>query len=309
MFKKDNKDIVVLKQTKPGECGGTDATQDKRAPKEIKSEEMILFEATSALNTDPAFSDEERQIEPIGYVSAFAAPAGSGTFLFLEKGAGFWSDGERSRAWAYVKEDLFPRLVKLVREENLARKNGFHSTTHGLPQNFGGRVYVCYASGEKISFSDNQAPIFSAETGRKIVNLFTEVMQGETVKLPAIGSLKEIRFSEERDNGGFTKATLTLHADGTGTNKKSSRYDDPTVYENEKPVDAETVAAIQKNIADTGILAWAELPQRERLLNRKKEITFLFEDGRAITVEDNKVLPDSISGGFFNIELEIITKH
>ena len=42
--------IVILKKTEPGMCGGTDASQDTKAPKEILSEDMILFDVTSALS-------------------------------------------------------------------------------------------------------------------------------------------------------------------------------------------------------------------------------------------------------------------
>ena len=64
-------DIIILKSTRPLECGGTDAYQQKNAPKTIASEEMTLFDATSSFNTLAVDADER-----LDYVSAFAAPCG-----------------------------------------------------------------------------------------------------------------------------------------------------------------------------------------------------------------------------------------
>ena len=214
-------------------CGGTDATQDTKAPKTISSEEMILFDATSALNKGQV-SPDNRNRESLGYVSAFAASAGEGCFLFLETGECFNRLSEKTASWALVKEDIFPSLVKLVKECILAKDNGFHSETHGLPENFGGSVSIEYASGEKISFSNNQQPILSPNTGLCIKELFSEAMKGEIVSLPDVSDLCEIRFSENRKNGGFTEATLTLKPDVTGENAKKSKYDGPEVYKSVK---------------------------------------------------------------------------
>lgn len=54
------------------------------------------------------------------------------------------------------------------------------------------------------------------------------------LSLPDVSDLCEIRFSENRKNGGFTEATLTLKPDGTGENAKKSKYDGPEVYKSVK---------------------------------------------------------------------------
>ncbi|MBR3290272.1 MAG: hypothetical protein IKI63_05810 [Clostridia bacterium] len=298
--------IVVLSKTEPPMCGGTDAYQDTRAPKEILSQDMTLFDVTSALGY--ALTPEEEGTEPLGFISAFAAPAKEGTFLFLETAPDERS-GDITAAWALVKEDMLPKLTALVREHDLAKQNGFHSRTHGLPQDFGGRVRIQYASGEEISFSDNQTPVLSIPLARTIAALFTEAMNGPRVALPGVDSLKEIRFAEEREGGGFTRATLTLLPDGSGVNAKVARYDDPQVYESEKPVDAETVAAIKDTIESNGILAWEGLPESGFALSGHKTLTFVLADGRAIVIPDGQVLPDPLGRGFFSIELEMTTKH
>jgi|GEM_PF-767527 len=301
--------IVILKKTEPGMCGGTDASQDTKAPKEILSDDMILFDVTSALSRGYIPSEGKRySVEKLGYVSAFAAPAGNGTFLFLETGDSFQKRAPKARSWAYVKEDVFPSLVRFVRDRDIAKSNGFHSTTHGLPENFGGSVDIRYASGEKISFSNNQTSIISYDAGAEIAKLFAKAMNGEKAELPVVTSLKEIRFEELRKNGGFTKAVLTIQPDGTGINAKQSKYDDPKIYESEKPVDAETVAAIKKDIEDTGILAWSGLPSNGSSFVTDKQLTFVFDDGREIIVKSDRLVPDQIGRGFFNIELEMTTK-
>ena len=295
-------DIIILKSTRPLECGGTDAYQEKNAPKTITSDEMTLFDVSSAFTT--LVVDAEDRLD---YVSAFAAPCAGGTFVLLEKRMLF-SDNVSTCEWALVKENVFPKLTALVRERDIARNNGYHSRTHGLPQDFGGSIDIRYASGEQISISDNQSPILGYDAGLEIAGIFGEALKGERVALPDVSALKAIRYAEERDNGGFTRATLTFAPDGTGVNAKASRYDDPTVYESEKPVDAETVEAIRANIARTGIFAWASLPESGYKFGPAKTLTFVFDDSE-ITVSGDRRVPMQIQNGFFNIELEMTTKH
>ena len=307
----DDAKIVVLKKTERGMCGGTDATLDTAAPDKIESREMTLFDATSALGGGVCISPEPQTDDhamDLDYISAFAVPAKRGTFLFLETFEGNRRYTPGKRAWALVKEDIFPALVDLVNECGLAKGNGHHSTTYGLPENFGGSVRILYASGEKISFSNNQSPIIAPPVAKKIAKLFCGAMAGERVALPDVAKLKQIRFSEERGDDGYTRAALTLEPDGTGTNRKESKYEDSVVYNSEKPVDAETVNAIKKNIENTGILAWEDLPWSGFSLS-EKEIVFVFEGGEEIAVKGDRVLPMQIGGGFFNIELEMTTKH
>ncbi|MBQ7171359.1 MAG: hypothetical protein IJR89_03665 [Clostridia bacterium] len=296
--------VIFIRKPKPNVCGGTTETLDTRAPKEISSEEMILFDATSALNV-PSLGEDER----LGYLSAFAAPCGEGTFLLLETEIGFRRREGKDLRWALVRESVFPALVRLVNECGLAAENGHHSSTAGLPENFGGSVHIRYASGETVSFSDNQAPVLSADTAARIADLFAGAMKGETVPLPDPADLREIRFSENREDGGYTRAALTLNADGTGTNKKASRYDGPKVYESEKPVDAETVAAIRQTVGETALLAWPGLPVSDYRPLSEKALTFTLKNGEEITVPGDRLLPDQIRDGFFRIELELATKH
>ena len=51
------------------------------------------------------------------------------------------------------------------------------------------------------------------------------------------------------------------------------------------------------------------LPSSGSSLNGNKRLTFVFKDGSEVSVTDGLMLPFGISGGFFNIELEMTTKH
>ncbi len=303
MFDKKDKDIVVLRQTPPGMCGGTDATLDRNAPNIIMSEDMLRFDVTSALHT--IVDDRPQKSRRLNYVSAFAAHAGEHSFVFLSYADDKIEWRTRKNEWKLLEENIFPDLVKLVKECGFAHNNGFHSETHGLPENFGGRILIEYASGEKISTSNNQSPLFSLDTAEKIVALFTEKMRGATVKLPDLAKLTEIRFDEERKDGGFKHAVLKLLPDGSGIVSKKSKYEDPKVYESEKPVDAETISKIISNIENNGMLAWQDISCRDTVFNEDKSLTFVFEDGNEIVIKNNHDLPYSISGAFFNVELEM----
>ena len=310
--KKDTLDenIIVISKTEPGMCGGTDATQDTKAPKKIESEDMFLFHVTSALNKPQISSyTDNKYLDLPEYVSAFAATAGRFTFLFISTGRGYRRLDEKKNVWAFVKGDVFTPLVNFVREYDLAKKNGFHSQTHGLPENFGGNVDIRYADGQRISFSDNQCPVISFETGIKIIDIFSEAMKCDKVDLPKVSTLRKILFEETGDNGSFTRSVLTLHTDGTGTNEKKSRYDDPKVYESTKKVDKKTIDTIREIIQNTGILAWSDLPDSEYSFGRKKRLIFCFEDETEIVVQDCKIIPEQIRQGFFNIQLEMTTRH
>ena len=299
--------IKILKRTRPGECGGTDSYQDTKAPTSIESKEMVLFEAASALRCDvPSGRGGE---EAMDFVSAFAAPSGPGTFLFLETGCRRRRDDGPKFSWALIKDDLFPELTDLVSSLGLAKRNGFHSTTHGLPKNFGGSVSIKYASGEKISFSNNQSPILSFDAGKRIADLFREAMSRERIPLPDVSSLSRIRFYEKRSDG-FTEAVLTLDSDGAGTNRKKSQYLGTQVFESENPVDREAVAVIKRTIEKTGLLAQSGLPRSEyKRTGNEKILTFFFVGGEAVTVDDGRVRPPRKGDGFFDVELEMTTRH
>lgn len=296
--------IVMLSQTEPMMCGGTDAYQNTRAPKTIESQDMVRFDVACSLTTlvEPEGATGER----IDYLAAFAVPVKLGTLVSLE----IAGRGEAPAAsWALLKEPIFPALTALVREHDLAKDNGFHSQTHGLPQNFGGHVNIRYASGETISFSNNQTPILSPNTVRAIAAVFRTAMSGERVELPDAGSIAAIRFAEERKDGGYTRTTLDIHPDGTGVNRKSTRYENGAEYESETPMDADTVAEIRHTVESCGMLAWEGLSAEPDILGRDRSITLVLADGREVTVPDLQTALPRLGSGFFKVELNLTSSH
>ncbi|MBP5203315.1 MAG: hypothetical protein J6Z16_01555 [Candidatus Methanomethylophilaceae archaeon] len=296
--------IEIISQVGPMMCGGTDAYRDNNAPKKILSKDMTLFDVNSSfsiLALPPEYDCRNR----LWYLSAFAARSGNGTFVQMAKVTE--QRGPKKSSIAFVKRDVMPDLVDLVNESDLAKSNGNHSNTHGLPENFGGSVFVKYASGETISISNNQCPVIPYDAALRIASLFESFMGEEKVPLKDLSGLREVHFSEERGDG-YTRAVLTFNADGTGTNRKNSRYG-ANEYESEKPVDAETMSRIKKTIESCGMLAWAGLPENDFKPVSKKSMAFVFDDGETVAIEDNRDVPYSIGNGFFTIELEMATKH
>ena len=294
-------DTVVIREPRDGECGGTTETLDRKAPKEISSHDIVLFTAESALGFVSDDSD-------LTFVSAYAAPSDRGTFVYYEYANDFRARDTKSD-WAFIKENASAALDALTVEQNFIADNGHFSKTHGLPENFGGSVRIMYASGETISFSDNQSPVFSLNTAKSIDRLFKKLLKKPRAALPDVEMLKRIEFEETRKVGYFTRACLTVNPDGTALNKKQACYGDPKVYESEKPVDAETVRAIKEIIRQSGIVAWPFLPEQSFSFSSEKTLRLVFAGGEEITVPANKLTPDRPGNAFFNIELELVTKH
>lgn len=296
---------ATVETREPEVCGGTTSSIDENAPKTITSGEMTYFCVESVIGIPP---DRYAEEETLYFVSAFAAPTGRGNFLLLETRNSY----ERSAgcvSTALVKEDVFPALTSLVRESGLAKINGVHITTHGLPDNFGGSIDIRYASGERISISNNQSPIISYEAGQKIAELFKKLISGEKVSLPDVSALCSIRFEERRNGGAFTKAVLTLNEDGTAINEKSQCFEPPKVYESKKGVSKETVKLIMDTVQRDSLFAWQGLPDNGFHIENDKMLTFVFKNGTELEVQNRRLLPDQIRNGFFDIELEMTVKN
>ena len=287
-------------------CGGTTWSRDENAPRVIVSRDMTFFHVSTRLNwTVPRDPREEERM--LFCVTAYAAPADRGTFLFLEAASPEWL-GRREFSWALVREDPFPVLAEFAAACDLAKENGLCSRTHGLPENFGGSIDVRYRSGERISVSDNRSPLLSQEDGRKTAEIFRRLMAGERVPLPDPAGLSEICFSEDRRDGGYTRCVCGIRPDGTAINRKRRCYSGEKAFDSEKSVDASTVASIREVLTKKGVPAWSGLPDNG-FGSEKKSITLRYGTGEEITVLNDRLLPDQLRGGFFDIELELTAKH
>ena len=280
-------------------CGGTSFSYDPSAPTDIKSDKMTFFSVESALGFV-----HENENDPLTFVSAFAAPKGEGSFLFLETVHGH--RGPALRAYACVKENVFPELLKLARDCRLAADNGRHSETHGLPENFGGRIDIRYESGERISVSDNQSPVVDYGTACLIERVFSAAMRGEPADVPGVPDISAIRFREDFRSGGHREADLKIGPDG-GKLKSLAEYP-PSVYRSEKQIPPETVAEILETVEKSGLLCWADLPYDGYGFGSNESLTFVFREGSGlseITVKNDRLVPDGLRRGFHDITLKL----
>ncbi len=283
----------------PAVCGGTNRTIDENAPKNITSEIITCFDVRSKLPYDI----NNKAADRLSYIAAFAAKCSFGTLVCLQKEQNFEKSTSAS-GFFVVKEDILTPLALLVKKHNIALKNGFHSFTSGLPQNFGGDINILYESGEKISISDNQTSVLSRPAAEDICQVFEKAMSGECAVLPGADSISDILFEEKSPDGSFSR--ILFRTDGsTGVVIEDSRYQDQTSYHNEKPADIEKTQKILSLVSQSSILAWAGLPERTARASSDKTLTFTFNDGSSIVVSNNTLLPPKLSAAFFNIQLEI----
>lgn len=130
-------------------------------------------------------------------------------------------------------------------------------------------------------------------------------MRGEKAVLPDLSDLSEICYEERRENGGYTKARLTILPDGSGVVRSSSKYDGPEIYDNEHPMEAGRVAGILSKIAENGILAWSGLPASAFGFGRDRTTSFFFRNGQSVVIEGDKVLPEGLSSVLWDVQREM----
>lgn len=302
-------ELVILSRPEPMECGGTTASQLKNAPTEIQSTEMLLFSVRCSFYT---VCRNEPMPDAPDHLYAYAAKCAKGTLVYFDARTRYALKPEEMPQKALLKEDLMPALAELTKELNLASRNGFHSFTHGLPQDFGGAIDIVYASGETIRTSDNQSPIISLQADAAIANFFRKALKGETIPGPKSADLQAVSYFDDHGDGGFNRATLTIQSDGTGALKKSSCYsfdqDPGKIYHSEKNFEKESVDEVLRIFDQCLFHAWEGLPEKS-YKSHYKTLHFTMKDGSEFTVDDDRELPGALGGGLFKISLEINTKH
>ncbi|MBR2109228.1 MAG: hypothetical protein IJ932_04690 [Ruminococcus sp.] len=289
----------------PPMCGGTSKSYDENAPKEIKSEDMTLFKIETAL-TPMGVMVGSQGAAPVKtawfrFISVYAAKCESGVFVL------FYAHNRNDKkefGWSYIKDDIFPELVSAVNNYNLAKSNGSHSFTYGLPENFGGEVRVDYSSGERIDFSTNRNPVISVDFAVWLYDFFSEALKKDSVELPDASKIKTIRFDSKRSGGGYTHIVLTQNGDVCSYSRER-KFDFPDIYKDEKELPSELMDKFRGIINDNAMSVWHMLPENGFDKIEEKSMTFVFDDGTEIEVPSDRVLSSTISGAFFNIELEL----
>ena len=69
----------------------------------------------------------------------------------------------------------------------------------------------------------------------------------------------------------------------------------------------DTILKCYNNLFHTN--SWEGLPDNGYRFSGEKCLTFVFTDGTEIEVPENRLLPDQIQSGFFDIEMELAVKH
>ena len=281
----------------PEMCGGTSRSRDDSAPKTIKSDKMIFFRASCSFKTVVS-NDPEVNSHWLRYISVYAAAVEGGSILVLSANDGYKRD---ETSWTYIKGDIFPELVKAVKEADLAAKNGISSFTHGLPENFGGEVLIKYDGGEQISFSDNQSPVFTKDLGIRLYELFTEAMKTEKAPLPDAEKIISLKILDENSTG-YTSAELIKNSDETCALKTVYKFETPPVSEYTKTVSSDVLREVIKIVKNNGVLLWDKLPKNDFTLPMVKKYTFVFDDNSEITVSSDAITPPILNGALFKIE-------
>jgi|LSQX01.2.fsa_nt_gb hypothetical protein len=156
VFKKD----VIKREDMPG--GLRDRSWD--APKTIQSKEILRFECE--------FSFNERQEEGYFY---FIAGIEAGDRTALCRMSGYDGFTETLALEFEAPLDALKDLQALADQYQLARYNGIDRHTNGLPDRYGSRLLIDYASGERIYAYDNSSRFIDHRAQKAIHDRFLEL--------------------------------------------------------------------------------------------------------------------------------------
>ncbi len=159
------------KRRTPPEDGGVNKRINRDAPKSIVSESIISF--TCAFST-VAIADDI----PIEHgVYTLSARLKDGAVRGEYKMRTRTGEGEQ-----FLFRDshrFLSEVQKTVRAYNFAKFNGKEYSVSGLPDLYGAKIHIVYASGERIDASNNQSNFLPVEALTELVKLF--LMHKKTV--------------------------------------------------------------------------------------------------------------------------------
>ena len=141
-------------------------------PKVIESTEIVEFHCTISLlaaadteemghrvyKLDAVLKDEEVQVK----------------YDWYER------QGKSDKAEYRADADFMVRLQEIVAYHDFAQHNGYSHTVSGLPDMYGERIDIVYASGECIYVHDNQSGFLGREAQKKLIALFGAATKMET---------------------------------------------------------------------------------------------------------------------------------
>ncbi|MDD6847501.1 MAG: hypothetical protein PUD53_01805 [Oscillospiraceae bacterium] len=147
------------------EDGGVVQSVNTNAPKTIKSKQIIIFECKFSTL---AFLDLDEEIGNRVYILEAR--------LENEFVNGRYRHRSRFENNVDVKFKAEPSfmecLQRIIEEHNLAKNNGVCYKVKGLPDMYGAKLMVDYASGERIYTSNNQDNFLSVSAIKEMLRLF-----------------------------------------------------------------------------------------------------------------------------------------
>jgi len=146
--------------------GGITNNTDPNAPKIISSTEITSFDCafTTANSLNPG------RLGRCFY--SFHAVIQNGKTVGSYRSEVRSSSDETVNGAFDTDISFMAELQSIVAKHDLAKYNGLSYHVGGLPPKLGGKLFITYASGEKISAVNNQSNIFSVEDMETLEALF-----------------------------------------------------------------------------------------------------------------------------------------
>ena len=155
---------LFRKKTTCDEDGGVQTRIDKNAPKSIVSENIISFYCEFST---VAIADDI----PIEHgIYTFSARLKDGAVRGEYNMRTRYGEGKQ---FLFRKDHSFmQKLQRVVKTYDLAKYNGIEYSVSGLPDMYGAKIHIVYASGESIHTSDNQSNFLPIEVMQALLEVF-----------------------------------------------------------------------------------------------------------------------------------------
>ena len=150
----------------PNTGGGKTDNTDPNAPKVISSTEITSFECSfttaNSLNPDRLgrrFYRFEAALQNGKVIGSYRSEVSSSP--------------DETVSGSFETDSFFmTELQNVVAEQDIAKYNGISIRVGGLPPKLGSRIYIIYASGEKISAANNQSNFLTVAEMEALEALF-----------------------------------------------------------------------------------------------------------------------------------------
>ena len=145
--------------------GGIVKKVNVNAPKIINSTQIMIFECKFSTL---AFLDLDADIGNRVYIleARLENEFVNGSFHHHSR------DGKNVDDKFKAEQSFMERLQRIIEEHNLAKNNGVCVEVKGLPDMYGAKLRVDYASGERIYTSNNQDNFLSVSAIKAMLRLF-----------------------------------------------------------------------------------------------------------------------------------------